>query len=184
MRLPAAHRVAPSRHRYRRFESLREQYARFKGDDQTPIEARCSGKPTMYDRPETGIPGLNKLAGKVQGTPLEATPVGWLARMFGREYEAVDPECRAQFRRWADRSHGHPKAWISDGAERDRAERDMILRPAKVPAPPGLRKAASQPEFGSFQPYEQPPPSGMGSQVYPSNYFQAYHPPQEKAAIY
>ena len=39
-----------------RFTALRESYARFKGDDQTPVEARCSGKPTLYSCPATGLP--------------------------------------------------------------------------------------------------------------------------------
>ena len=106
--------------------------------------------------------------------------------MFGREYEAVDPECQVRFRAWADRSHGHPKGWIQEGADRDRPEREMILRPQKVPAPPRANRPVPADAFyGGFQPYEaQTPSREVGPQIYPSNYFRPYYPPQHASAIY
>ena len=173
---------------YRKFTALRESYARFKGDDQTPVEARCSGKPTLYGRPATGLPGLRTAAAKLGDVVGKVDPTlgNSIGQMFGREYEAVDPECQVRFRAWADRSHGHPKGWIQEGADRDRPEREMILRPQKVPAPPRANRPVPADAFyGGFQPYEaQTPSREVGPQIYPSNYFRPYYPPQHASAIY
>ena len=58
--------------------------------------------------------------------------------------------------------------------------------PLAAPAPPrASRPVPADAFYGGFQPYEaQTPSREVGPQIYPSNYFRPYYPPQHASAIY
>ena len=126
---------------YRKFTALRESYARFKGDDQTPVEARCSGKPTLYGRPATGLPGLRTAAAKLGDVVGKVDPTlgNSIGQMFGRA-RGGRPRVPGPVPR-VGRPLARPPEGLDPGGRRPRPPR------ARDDPPPaeGARAAARQP---------------------------------------